>query len=390
METLRGPGLWIPLAAARRILTACVKVKKRLADQDKQEQRHHYRNMELPADPRANALDPSGEPRAPSEASVSSALHRTKADARREYEQEIIRQKKAAKDEAELAKSGHNRKLSTGARKEHSDALAAKIESIRRHDIFVCCATISYLNIDLIYSFHGHRRCTQQDAERSADFDEVTGILYESYARLRAANQQHRAFHIGSDVNNESRRASSADNTLVVGGRVGSPSRVTHALRSLASSASFSGTSSDIYSRGRPGFCCFKHTQEVLSRRESYYAQRRTLRTLELSVLLNRLPSALSGYVTSHSLRAIATHYLQGFRGLPLRSADPALVISSVEACRLDLHEQRRRVLCVQSEEAACENLVSVLPVVWYCPRTFVDKFVNLLDELDRERIEDS
>jgi hypothetical protein len=339
------------------------------------------------------------EKKAPSEASTAiTAVAKNKADARRDWEAEIIRQKRVAKEEAALLKSGKGKKAPTDALKEHSEELTARIAQIRA-------------------------RCAREAEESAADFDEVTGILYSSYARMRAANQallrgqqggakdgkphaiagshghghelasdeQPRAASAGALVAAQTAAATAVANHSSHNG-TGSPSRVLRALRSSASSASFSGTAGTTthpppYPQHQ-GFCCKKHTRAVLDNREVYLARRKVERALELTVLLDRLPSAQHGYVTSHSLRAIAARYLASYRGMPPRSADPALVVQSVEACRLDLPAQRAIVLCVQPKEVMHENLASVLPVVWYCPRVFVRRFVDLLEDLDRERLD--
>jgi hypothetical protein len=352
-----------------------------------------------PAGPAGDADRPDGqhdaeEKHAHSEASTAiTAVAKNKADARRDWEAEIIRQKKVAKEEAALLKSGKGKKP-TDALKEHTEELTARIAQIRA-------------------------RCAREAEESSADFDEVTGILYSNYARMRAANQalQRGQLGVAKDAksstvtaahghshetkNDEPPRAASAGALTVPTTAVassnshdgtGSPSRVLRALRSSASSASFSGTATSAHPPPYPahqGFCCKKHTRAVLDNREVYLARRKVERALELTVLLDRLPSAQHGYVTSHSLRAIAARYLASYRGMPARSADPALVGQSVEACRLDLPAQRAIVLCVQPKEVMQENLASVLPVVWYCPRVFVRRFADLLEELDRERLEE-
>jgi hypothetical protein len=422
LETLHGPGLWVPLAAARRIHAVCTKVNKRLTDKDKQEHRNHYRNIDVTnsaannnnnnaagsrptsgsrhgddvlSDHDPDHPDPIHAARAPSEASTAvTAVVKNKADARREYDAEVIRQKKAAREQAELVRLGKVRKK-TDALKQHSEELEQRIAQIRR-------------------------RCAREDAESSPEFDEITGILYSSYQRRRAGDA---AAHTDKDVgattqegtHSETARASTADGALSPAARRsnphtaaldaasgGSPSRVLRALRASASSASFSATTSgaNLHNEGSPtravhpeyhqptSFCCAKHAAAVLSNREAYIAQRKVQRALELRVLLDRIPTAICGYVTSHSLRAVAEMYLKSYHSLPPRADDPTLIMQSVEYCRLGLEEQRARVLCVRPREVRDENLNSVLPVVWYCPTRFIEGFVDLLEQLDRERID--
>lgn len=188
----------------------------------------------------------------------------------------------------------------------------------------------------------------------------------------------------------------------LVTGSGGSPTRALRALRTSASSASLTSPSADRSLQGGGsavarsgvfpddamcGYCCANHKQAVLANREKYFARRRLSVSLELKVQLERLRSSHSGYVTSATLRAIAEHHLKQYRGMPRRSADPALVSECVEASRLDLHEQRSTVLWVQSKEVEEENLLSVVPVRWYSPNKFIAHFVELLEELDRERL---
>mmetsp|Transcript_93759 Transcript_93759/g.183831 ORF Transcript_93759/g.183831 Transcript_93759/m.183831 type:complete len:584 (-) Transcript_93759:105-1856(-) len=399
---LRGPGLWIPVSATRKILTISAQIKKRIADKDKDVNRNHYRNINLsavssPRDGDGNALPHHSEhhgqnellDHAPSEASASNAIQgKNKADMRREWEAEVIRKKKAAKEEAAMLKAGLIRPKSDSL-KEHTKELTAKIAEIRQ-------------------------RCSREADEGPGDFDEITGILYASYQRLRSVNRQEQQRTLSSTPTDLPPRASSAhalvSSPRLAGGDLGdrnatgSPSRVLRALRSSASSASFSvapaeevaGTGCGTVSKDAPpdylrktGFCCSKHAQAVLNNREAYYARRKVQHSLELQVMLERIPSASSGYVTSHSLSAIAQLFLSEYGGMPARSSDPSLVQESVERCRLDLFEQRSKVRCVQPRELSFEHLVSVLPVKWYCPIRFTEGFVELLEKLDRERLEE-
>lgn len=194
-----------------------------------------------------------------------------------------------------------------------------------------------------------------------------------------------------------------ASSSEAVGAGGGSPTRALRALRTSASSASFAFSSSPsahstgclvigngpFGDNGLCGYCCANHKQAVLDNREKYIARRRLTLSLELQVLLDRLRSSQSGYITSTTLLAIAQHHLQQYRGMPRRSADPTLAAACVEASRLDLAEQRSTVLWVQRQEVEEENLLSVVPVRWYSPNKFIAHFVDLLEALDRERMEE-
>lgn len=134
--------------------------------------------------------------------------------------------------------------------------------------------------------------------------------------------------------------------------------------------------------------CCKKHNSTVLTNREQYVAQRRLINTLEIQVSLKGLSSYGKGYVKSSTLEAIVRECLKAFRNAPLRNYDPSeLVNRCVRSSALELFEQQRVIRCVQRHELTIENLVTVLPVVWYNPHKFVLKLVALLDELEAERV---
>lgn len=134
--------------------------------------------------------------------------------------------------------------------------------------------------------------------------------------------------------------------------------------------------------------CCQKHNSTVSMNREHYVAQRRLINSLEIQVALKGLSSYGKGYVKSSTLEAIVRECLRAFRNAPLRNYDPSELVSRcVRSSALELFEQQRVIRCVQRHELTIENLVTVLPVVWYNPHKFVLKLVALLDELETERV---
>ena len=145
---LHGSGLWIPLGAARRIHSACLKVKKRLAQRDREQGRNHYRHVDTAPHADTNAgpaaghgeeqqhPQHAGDAEEEEEEAAEPVVVMNKADARREYEAELIREKKAAREEAALLKSGKVRKQSE-ALKQHPEELQHKIESIRRYVVSI-------------------------------------------------------------------------------------------------------------------------------------------------------------------------------------------------------------------------------------------------------------
>jgi hypothetical protein len=133
--------------------------------------------------------------------------------------------------------------------------------------------------------------------------------------------------------------------------------------------------------------CCPKHTAAVLSNREAYFQLRRATRAAELAVTLERLPCCQNGFVPTDTLLLVARRYLQAYHGMPPRSADPDLPLQCVRASNLGLEEQRAVLLWVRHREAARENLQGVVPVQWYSPAKFAAHLVDLLEQLDRERL---
>lgn len=114
-------------------------MRKRLAQKDKDEGKHHYRHVDAPV-PETDGGADQQHPQEDGVTSEGAEPHATKnkADARREYEAELIRQKKAAREEAALLKSGKALKK-TDALKQHSEELQRKIDLIRRCAIFAAC-----------------------------------------------------------------------------------------------------------------------------------------------------------------------------------------------------------------------------------------------------------
>ncbi len=128
LETLRSPHLWLPKGPAERIFSLCSERKKRIDAHDKASTQPHYRHLEVPAaSAGVGAVATIG-----SAAESALPVGHHKADARREYDQEIIRKKKAAKEAAALLRSGKGPKKSAG-RKQHSEELTRKIEALKMY-----------------------------------------------------------------------------------------------------------------------------------------------------------------------------------------------------------------------------------------------------------------
>jgi hypothetical protein len=121
--------------------------------------------------------------------------------------------------------------------------------------------------------------------------------------------------------------------------------------------------------------------------KEMYIQKRKLLKSTELFVMLSRIPSFQHGFVDSHSLLAIANHFLMQYHGIPNRSKDPQLALSCVQESFLDLNKQRKIVNLVQHEELAKENLLAVFPGKWFCPKLFSTNMIDLIEDLDRERL---
>lgn len=122
LETLRGPGLWIPLGPAQRILARCTQLKQQQVSKDKASARPQYRQIEV------SANEGTTDGSEPSSVQQHSTIH--KADARREFDQQIIREKKAAKEAAALLRNAKAVKKSDG-RKQHSVELQKKIDALK-------------------------------------------------------------------------------------------------------------------------------------------------------------------------------------------------------------------------------------------------------------------
>lgn len=125
LDILRGPGLWIPLGPANRIYELCLRRKQLLESKDKASSQPHYRQIEALPQPEAHA-GPGIEGER-----IQPRLSVNKAEARREHDQEIIRQRKAVKEAAVALKSGKTGAKADNSLKEHPEDLRKRIESLK-------------------------------------------------------------------------------------------------------------------------------------------------------------------------------------------------------------------------------------------------------------------
>jgi hypothetical protein len=280
---------------------------------------------------------------------------------------------------------------------------------------------------------HLHRRCAKESAEAEADFDEITTILWRykhgEHLTLRSMSAQFSppdkgkekqmqrekekkekerekgsrgrskmdALKNSSSVGDKLALHADPQNQLALPGGARSSSRGQLALSGVVAEGAVGAGTLSLFTDPEVDYqvalaaskvvCCGKHYAQILKNREQFIAGRRLIRASQLQVLIDRLPSSRLGYVTSSTLEAIAAHHLRGYHGIPKRSEDPSLVTTCVHKCVLSLEEQRATVLWVRRREVAYENLLSVVPVRWYSPAKFVQHFVDLLEELDRERL---
>lgn len=223
--------------------------------------------------------------------------------------------------------------------------------------------------------------------------------MYGTYSRLRSLNQMAEGGAAGSDRSSAAPSAKPNSASSVVTTGPGSPAKLLRTMRSsssqpaLVSPTKTSRSNHDPFKLGHfPSeavcHCCSKHFQSVQKNREEYVARRRLQHMVELRVALARLPSARSGFVARTTLATTATQYLRSYHGMPQRSADPALVAQCLDASRLTLGEQREAVLWVQGKEVRDENFLSVVPVTWHSAHRFTRALVDLLEELDSERLQ--
>jgi len=136
LEVLRGARLWIPLSSAKRVFGLCVQHKQALDLKDKASMQPHYRQIE-----HGHATDAAAGHGAEHGDHAKHLPVVNKADVRREYEQQIIRQKKAAKEAAALLKSGKQASKAVSL-KEHPEELRKKIEALKLYefDLHLSCA----------------------------------------------------------------------------------------------------------------------------------------------------------------------------------------------------------------------------------------------------------
>jgi len=221
--------------------------------------------------------------------------------------------------------------------------------------------------------------------------------MYGTYSRLRSLNQVAEG-DASRDRSSAAPAAKPNSASSVVTTGPGSPTKLLRAMRSSSSQPALVSPTKTAPGDSDPPkhghfppeavcHCCTKHSQSVQKNRGEYVARRRMQHVVELRVALARLPSARSGFVARATLATIAAQYLRSYHGMPQRSADPALVAQCLDASRLTLNEQREAVLWVQGREAREENFLSVVPVTWHSALRFSHALVDLLEELDSERL---
>lgn len=142
--------MWIPLGPAQRILARCIQLKQQQESKDKASARPQYRQIEVSS---ANDGTNNGRRESGSEhGSVQHHLTVHKADARREYDQQIIREKKAAKEAALLLRNAKPVKKSDG-RKQHSEELQKKIDSLKMYARIICFMCYPNFLINVFFIF---------------------------------------------------------------------------------------------------------------------------------------------------------------------------------------------------------------------------------------------
>lgn len=155
LEVLRCAGLWIPLSSAKRIFGLCVQRKQALDLKDKASMQPHYRQVEHGHAAGAAA----GHGAEPADHTTRHAAV-NKADVRREYEQQIIRQKKAAKGAAALLKLSKQADKAASL-KEHPEELRKKIEALKvcgvQTSLLLCCELLLNL-FSCVCAAHRRRR----------------------------------------------------------------------------------------------------------------------------------------------------------------------------------------------------------------------------------------
>jgi len=141
--------MWIPLGTAKRIFARCIQLKQQQESKDKASARPQYRQIEV------SANDGVNNDRLESGSEHGSVQHHStvhKADARREYDQQIIREKKAAKEAAVLLRNAKTVKKSDG-RKQHSEELQKKIDSLKLYARIICFMCCPNLLINVFFIF---------------------------------------------------------------------------------------------------------------------------------------------------------------------------------------------------------------------------------------------
>ena len=123
--------MWIPLGPAKRIFARCTQLKQQQDNKDKASARPQYRQIEVGTND-SHTNTHTNERRESDSEHGSVQQHSTmhKADARRKYDQQVIREKKTAREATALLRNAKKVNKSEG-RKQHSEELQKKIDLLK-------------------------------------------------------------------------------------------------------------------------------------------------------------------------------------------------------------------------------------------------------------------
>ena len=391
------PGLWIPLGAAKRIVEiAAAKVLQKLLEKDKknnvinEHSEVEQQNLESNHQPTATmeGMEVAAQVAVTAEGNPSKPMK--KVDIRRAWEKDEYERKHGNKDKS---------KTINGPAKVHIESLQQKINAIRRYTQLALMTCIYYMLNFYIHTSHEDNYCElvhiilynsrleyEESIANDKDLIDPARILYQYQGAPKKevvvisstiANRVHKMV--------ESLRSSATVSVDVGGDR---DTTIINRINSDNDDAKLYLHQLSREVTNNEITCCRKHRSAITSNREEYVAQRRLTHSLELLVALKGLNSYEKGYVRSSTLEMIVKVYLKAFHNAPLRSFDPQQLINScVRSSALDLVEQQRIIRCVQRDELEVENIVSVLPVIWYNPHKFITALVELLNKLETERV---
>lgn len=129
-------------------------------------------------------------------------------------------------------------------------------------------------------------------------------------------------------------------------------------------------------------FCCTKHKQEVLEKRDTFIKARTESNRSDLSMQVKLADNSQLGFVSRDILRVLAQHHFRK-RGFPLPEEDLEQLL---DECIVDGEDQKEMFEWTAKEKYRKANPFGFIPVAIYDSHYLVEVLVHKLEKLEYDR----